>query len=109
METAGSTQTMDNSSINIDDTTLRDGEQSAGAAFMLVEKLYIARGLDAVGVPELEVGIPAMGERERVIAALEQAGWVQAKAARLASTPSRTHPPELLACQAARQTAGVCD
>jgi homocitrate synthase NifV len=50
--------------IYIDDTTLRDGEQTAGVAFTEEEKIQIAKMLDSIGVHQIEVGIPVMGGGE---------------------------------------------
>jgi len=51
--------------VAICDTTLRDGEQTAGIVFANIEKYRIAEMLDAAGVPQIEAGIPAMGGDEK--------------------------------------------
>ena len=53
------------SQIKIVDTTLRDGEQTAGVVFSNPEKIRIAKMLDDVGVDQIEAGVPVMGGHEK--------------------------------------------
>jgi 2-isopropylmalate synthase len=50
--------TADDNRIKIFDTTLRDGEQSPGAAMTLEQKLEVAEFLDAMGIDVIEAGFP---------------------------------------------------
>ncbi|ALU11933.1 2-isopropylmalate synthase [Ignicoccus islandicus DSM 13165] len=54
--------------VRIFDTTLRDGEQTAGISFTKEQKLMIARQLAKLGVASIEAGFPASspGELEAV-------------------------------------------
>ncbi len=51
--------------VKLDDTTLRDGEQTAGVVFSNAEKVAIAKMLDEIGIDQIEAGIPVMGGDER--------------------------------------------
>lgn len=51
--------------VNIVDTTLRDGEQTAGVVFANAEKIRIAKLLSDIGVDQIEAGIPVMGGSEK--------------------------------------------
>ena len=50
--------------VKLDDTTLRDGEQTAGIVFSDDEKFNIACMLDEIGIDQIEAGIPEMGGSE---------------------------------------------
>lgn len=58
---------MSEKKVYIDDTTLRDGEQTAGVVFSNHEKITIARMLAEIGVDQIEAGIPAMGGDEKEV------------------------------------------
>lgn len=61
--------------VKIVDTTLRDGEQTAGIVFSNEEKLEIARLLSAAGVYQIEAGVPAMkGDEKEAIKAIVKEG-----------------------------------
>ena len=53
---------MSDDKVIIFDTTLRDGEQAAGAAMTLDEKLEIARQLERLGVDVIEAGFAASSQ-----------------------------------------------
>jgi 2-isopropylmalate synthase len=51
-----------NSHVKIFDTTLRDGEQSPGAAMNLAEKIRIAQQLEKLNIDVIEAGFPISSE-----------------------------------------------
>ncbi len=60
-------QGLEKNDIILVDTTLRDGEQTAGVVFSNQEKIRIAKMLSEIGVHQLEVGIPVMGGNEKQV------------------------------------------
>jgi len=62
--------------IKIHDITLRDGEQQAGIAYTLEDKMKIAKALAEAGVHRIETGMPAVSkEDERAIKEIVQANF----------------------------------
>src|SRR5256886_1948900 len=61
--------------IRIWEETLRDGEQTPGVAYTPEEKVQIARFLDEIHVPIMDVGIPVVSKEEaRGVRAIADAG-----------------------------------
>ena len=88
--------------IKIFDTTLRDGEQSPGAAMTLQEKLEVAELLDTMGVDVIEAGFPISSNgdfeavheiskraKNAVICGLSRAGFKDIERAGEALKPAR--------------------
>jgi 2-isopropylmalate synthase len=99
---AMNTDTTTSQRIRIFDTTLRDGEQSPGAAMTLEEKIEIAEFLDTMGVDIIEAGFPissagdfeAVGEISRrvknaVVCGLARAGFKDIDRAAEALKPAK--------------------
>ena len=53
------------SRVRFHDVTLRDGEQQAGVAFSVEDKLAIARRLDQTGVDRIEAGMPIVSSADQ--------------------------------------------
>ncbi len=51
-------------SVQLYDTTLRDGAQSEGISFSVVDKLHIAKKLDELGVHCIEGGWPGSNPKD---------------------------------------------
>lgn len=66
--------------VKICDTTLRDGEQTAGVLFSLEEKVEIAKMLVELGVEQIESGIPIVSQNDvdaikTIVKEKEENGW----------------------------------
>lgn len=74
---------MNNSTVKVYDTTLRDGTQGEGISFSVTDKLLIAEKLDQFGADYIEGGFP--GSNPRDITFFQEAKKLKLKHARLAA------------------------
>ncbi|MFC2014898.1 citramalate synthase [Chloroflexota bacterium] len=70
------------SAVQLYDTTLRDGAQSEGISFSLVDKIHIAQKLDELGVHYIEGGFPGSNPKDAEF--FERARTLLLKNARIA-------------------------
>ena len=68
--------------VKLYDTTLRDGAQSEGISFSVVDKLHIAQKLDELGIHYIEGGWPGSNPKDAEF--FERAGKLKLKHARIA-------------------------
>ena len=95
--------------IAILDTTLRDGEQSAGVCFSARDKTEIAARLDALGVDVIEAGFPVSSPEEAAAVAAVALEVRGASVCALARAPCRaTSPPPVRRCGTRAHRASTC-
>lgn len=56
--------------VYISDCTLREGEPQAGVVLSPKEKIHLAHIRDEIGIPQLEVGMPAVSNEEEMTISL---------------------------------------
>ncbi|MBN8606062.1 MAG: 2-isopropylmalate synthase [Caulobacterales bacterium] len=88
--------------VRIFDTTMRDGEQSPGAAMTLADKVELGRQLDAMGVDIIEAGFPAASNGD--FEAVRAVGEVLENA--VLCGLSRAGPKDIERCAEAIRSAG---
>lgn len=78
------------STVQLYDTTLRDGTQAEGVNFSLQDKLRMVEKLDAFGIPYIEGGFP--GSNDKDIAFFQAVRKLRLKRARLAAFGATRRP-----------------
>jgi 2-isopropylmalate synthase len=85
----------DRVSVQLYDTTLRDGAQREGLILSLADKLKIARRLDEFGMPYIEGGWPGSNPKDvEFFIAARAMTWRNARLAAFGSTRHRSNRPD---------------